>query len=223
MVLIPPPRFRGRCSLTGSQWLKWARDLQELAQNGLAYSTNPFDIERFKQARAIAAEIVSTYADVDHEHIAGLFDGESGYATPKIDVRGAVFKDSRLLLVQEILDHNRWTLPGGWADPGDTPSEAVTREIREEAGFETRVAKLAAVYDRTRRGHTAAYFSAYKLFFICEITGGQASSSMETAGIEFFKEEDLDGLDLSLGRVTAQELHMLFEHARHPELPTEYD
>lgn len=205
------------------RWLAWAQELQALAQNGLAYCKNPFDIERFEQVRRIAAEITAAYSELDPQQVLGLFTNQPGYSTPKIDVRGAVFRGQKILLVQELQDQNRWTLPGGWADTGDTPSEAVTREIREETGFETRVTKLAAVYDRTRRGHPPLFFSAYKLFFICEITGGQAASSIETGRIEFFDQADLAQLDLSLGRVTMQELLMLFDHYAQPHLPTEYD
>ena len=203
------------------RWLEWVRELQSLAQNGLAYCQNPFDIERFKQVRRVAAEMTACYADIDHEQIQGLFEGEAGYATPKVDVRGAIIQGDQILMVEEIQDNHRWTLPGGWADAGDTPSEAVLREIREEAGYEARVTHLAAVYDRTRRGHPMAFFSAYKLFFLCEITGGEASGSIETGAVKFFSENELP--ELSLGRVTEQEIHMLFEHARNPGLPTEYD
>jgi ADP-ribose pyrophosphatase YjhB (NUDIX family) len=203
------------------RWLEWVRELQSVAQNGLAYCQNAFDIERFKQVRRVAAEITAAYADIDHERVTGLFEGEAGYATPKVDVRGAIFQGDQILMVQEIQDGFRWTLPGGWADAGDTPTEAVLREIREESGYEARVTKLAAVYDRTRRGHPMAYFSAYKLFFVCEITGGEAAGSIETGEVRFFSEDDLP--ELSLGRVTPQEIHMLFEHSRNPSLPTEYD
>lgn len=205
------------------RWLRWAQELQALAQNGLAYSQNQFDIERFEQVRRIAAEMTAACSELDPQQVLGLFSNQSGYNTPKIDVRGAVFQDGKILLVQELQDQNRWTLPGGWADTGDTPSEAVIREIREESGFETQVKKLAAVYDRTRRGHPPSFFSAYKLFFICEITGGQAASSNETGKIDFFAQAELGLLDLSIGRVTLQELNMLFDHHSQPQLPTEFD
>lgn len=205
------------------RWLDWIQELQSLSQNGLAYCQDPFDIERFKQVQRIAAEMLAEYTDIDHERITGMFEGETGYATPKVDVRGAIFQDDAVLLVQELNDGSRWTLPGGWADAGDTPSEAVIREIREETGYQARCTKLAAVYDRTRQGHPRAFFSAYKLFFLCEITGGMAAASAETGEARFFKEAELPGLDLSLGRVTLNELTMLFRHARQPDLPTEFD
>ena len=203
------------------KWLEWGRALQALAQNGLAYSDNPFDIERFEAIRRISAEILASYSGMEAPRLEQLFNGEEGYATPKVDVRGAVFNEDAILLVRENMDGGRWTLPGGWADVGDTPSEAVLREIREEAGFEARVLKLAAVYDRNRRGHPAFYFSIYKLFFVCEIIGGAPSTSLETSEVDFFKEDNLP--ELSIARVTPAEIHTLFSHHRNPSLPTEYD
>jgi ADP-ribose pyrophosphatase YjhB (NUDIX family) len=202
-------------------WLDWARALQIIAQNGLAYSKDPFDVERFESVRQIAAQMVAAQTETSAGDLLDLFSGEKGYATPKIDVRGAAFQDGKVLLVRELLDQGRWTLPGGWADPGDSPSEAVLREMREESGFEARVVKLAAVFDRDRRGHPYYYFSVYKLFFLCEITGGAPAESIETGGVGFFGEHDLP--ELSLGRVTGDEIRMLFEHYRRPEIPTQFD
>jgi ADP-ribose pyrophosphatase YjhB (NUDIX family) len=203
------------------KWLEWGRALQSIAQNGLAYSKNPFDIERFEAIRRISAEILATYSGMASDQLESLFTNEAGYATPKVDVRGAVFQNDAILLVRELLDEGRWTLPGGWADVGDTPAEAVTREIREESGYETLPVKLVAVYDRARRGHPYFYFSIYKLFFLCELTGGSPVESIETGGASFFREDELP--ELSLGRVTPDEIYTLFEHYRHPELPTEFD
>ena len=203
------------------RWLEWGRALQTIAQNGLAYSTNVFDIERFEAVREISADILSTYAGVSLEKLSELFGNEAGYATPKVDVRGAVFQGDTILLVRELLDQGRWTLPGGWADVSDSPSEAVLREVREESGFEARVLKLAAVYDRRKHGHPPFYFTIYKLFFLCEITGGAPAESIETGGVGFFREDDLP--ELSIGRVTPEEIHLLFDHYRNPGLPTAFD
>lgn len=203
------------------KWLEWGRALQTIAQNGLAYAQNPFDIERYQAMRALSAEILATYSGMEPGPLLDLFSSEKGYATPKVDVRGAVIQDNKILMVKELLDHGRWTLPGGWADVTDTPRQAVEREIREESGFEAQAVKLAMVYDRTTRGHPPMYFSCYKFFFLCEITGGAAAESIETGGVAFFGEDELP--ELSLGRVTPQEIHALFTHHRQPELPTEFD
>lgn len=203
------------------RWLTWARDLQAISQNGLAYCKNEFDIERFEQVRQIAVEILAAHSGHEPSRLLDIFGGEEGYATPKVDVRGAVFRDGKILMVSELLDAGRWTLPGGWADAWDTPSGAVIREIREESGFEARAVKLAMVYDRAGHGHPKFYFSVYKFFFLCEITGGEASLSKETGGVEFFSEDQLP--ELSTTRVTAEEIHRLFDHYRSPDLPTDFD
>lgn len=203
------------------RWLEWGRALQMIAQNGLAYSKNTFDIERFEAVRKISVEILAAHSGMESAYLLDLFTQEQGYATPKVDVRGAVFRDNRILLVRELLDQGRWTLPGGWADAGDSPSGAVEREIREESGFDARAYKLAMVYDRDLHNHPRFYFPIYKLFFLCEITGGAPALSSETGGVDFFPEDALP--ELSIGRVTAEEIHALFHHYRNPDLPTDFD
>jgi ADP-ribose pyrophosphatase YjhB (NUDIX family) len=202
-------------------WLEWAMRLQALAQDGLLFAQNPFDVERYGAVRQIAAKMMAAGSGWPTERVAGIFDGETGYATPKVDVRGVVLQEGRMLLVRERTD-GRWTLPGGWADPGDTPSAAVEREIREESGYLARAVKLLAVYDRARQGHQPPHpFAIYKLFFLCELTGGQAQESDETDGVGFFGRDALP--ELSLARVTPRQLVRLFEHARHPEWPADFD
>lgn len=202
------------------KWLEWAQKLQALAQNGLTYSENPFDLERYKLIQAIAAEILVTYSNVEHRYILDLFAREVGYATPKVDVRGAVFRDDTILLVKERED-GCWTLPGGWADVGQSPSEVAVKEVLEESGYLTRAVKLLAVYDRNRQGHTPHPHYIYKLFFLCELVSGSPSTSIETEEVGFFPEEEIP--ELSLGRVTPTQITRLFEHHRNPDLPTDFD
>lgn len=202
------------------QWLDWARRLQAIAQSGLAYEPHAYDRERYEQIREIAAEMMAEGSAGAIAPIRDLFAGEAGYATPKIDVRGAVFHDHRILLVQEREDGG-WTLPGGWADVGESAADAAVREVREESGYDTRAVKLLAVYDRNRHGHPPIPFHAYKLFFQCELTGGAAASSHETAGVDWFAE---DGLPvLSTSRVTAAQIRRLFDHWRNPHWPADFD
>ena len=202
------------------KWLEWTQKLQAIAQNGLTYSENPFDIERYKSLQAIAAEIMATYSNVEHSYILNLFSQEVGYATPKVDVRGAVFRDDTILLVKERED-GCWTLPGGWADVGDSPSEVAVKEVYEESGYQTRAVKLLAVYDRDRQGHPPHPHYIYKLFFLCELVSGSPSPSIETEEVEFFAEDAIP--ELSLGRVTPSQITRLFEHYRFPDLPTDFD
>src|SRR5215212_60989 len=168
-------------------WLTWTQRLQAIAQTGLTYAADPYDIERYEQIREIAAEIAAHHTDAGFERISGLFADQAGYTTPKIDVRGVVFRDDMILLVKERSDGG-WTLPGGWADVGDSPGEAVVREIAEESGYLTRVVKLLALYDRNKHGHPPYPFHAYKIFFLCELIGGAATTSSETEAVDFFPE-----------------------------------
>ena len=203
-------------------WLRWAKQLAALAQNGLTYSDNEYEIDRYQQIRQIAAEMMAAGFDLDAKTFLDLFSRERGYATPKVDVRGVVFRDDKILLVKEKLDDG-WTLPGGWADPCQSPSEAVVREVFEESGFEVRVTKLAAVYDRSKHPHQPLMpFHLYKMFFLCEITGGQAQESYETTAVEFFAENEIPA-KLSISRTLPFQIARMFEHHRNPALPTDFD
>lgn len=202
------------------KWLAWARRLQVIADAGLTYSREPFDRERFEALREIVAEILADHAGADLGAARLLLDGEQGYATPKVDVRAAVFRDGRILMVRERSDR-LWTLPGGWADAGDAPSAAVEREVREESGYEARARKLALVYDRDRHGHPPFAFAIYKLFFVCELTGGAPAQSLETEDVGWFPADALPAL--SLTRVNPAEIERLFAHHRDMSLPTEFD
>lgn len=202
-------------------WLVWARALNAVAQTGLHYAKDPFDAERYEEVRAIAAEMLAAGAGAPVAEIAGLLHGEVGYATPKVAVRGAVFRDDRILLVREVID-GRWSLPGGWADVNQGPAECIEREIEEESGFTARATKLAAVWDRRRHGHAPVRIHyVYMLYFICELTGGAARPSSETSAVDFFAEDALP--ELSTVRVTAAQIRRMFEHRRHPDLPTDFD
>ena len=204
------------------KWLIWARELQAIAQSGLAFTQDPYDRECYEQVRALAARIMSEHSGLDATRIAALFETQTGYATPKVDVRGAVFRDGRVLLVRENADQGRWTLPGGWADVNESPAECVVREVREESGFEVVARKLAAVYDRGRHPHTPPYpFHIYKLFFICELIGGSATAGLETSDVAFFDEHALP--ELSVSRVLDYQIRRMFEHARSPTLAADFD
>ena len=202
-------------------WLGWAQRLQAIAQTGLTYCRDPFDTERYEAIREIAAELMAGGAGLeDSRPIMDFFKGDVGYATPKVDVRAAVFDRGRLLLVRERED-GCWTLPGGWADIGSAPSINAIREVREESGYEAEAVKLAAVYDRNRQGHPPIPSYTYKLFFICRLTGGTPAHSNETDGVDFFDESNIP--QLSLTRVTPVQIRHMFDHFRHPEWPTSFD
>lgn len=206
--------------MAAPQWLGWVQRLQAIAQIGLAFSTDPYDRERYEQIRELAVEMAAAQTETAPELIRGLFNAQQGYSTPKVDVRGAVIHEGRLLLVREATD-GRWSLPGGWADVWDAPSQAVAREIAEESGYEAQARKLVAVYDRARHPHPPHPFAVYKLFFLCELNGGAARSSHETPEVGWFAPDALP--ELSTGRVHAGQIARCFAHHADPHLPTEFD
>lgn len=202
------------------RWIGWAQELQAIAQNGLHYATNDYDRERYEAIARIAAEIHAEHLGLPAAAVLPVFLGEAGHATPKVDVRGVVFDGDALLLVREREDGG-WTLPGGWADIGDSPASAVVREIWEESGYRTRAQKVLAVLDRNRQGHPPHPFHIYKILIQCGLLGGEATPSNETSEIGFFREHEIP--ELSLARVLPQQIRRLFEHRLHPEWPADFD
>jgi ADP-ribose pyrophosphatase YjhB (NUDIX family) len=200
--------------------LAWARKVQAIAQNGLMFSQDPFDRERFAQLQDLVATILSAELDIPLGRAKALWDKEDGYATPKVDVRGGVFDGDKVLLVRERSD-GKWTLPGGWVDVNDAPSEAVVREIYEESGYRAKAIKLAALVDKNRQPHPPSVHHIYKLFFLCELTGGTATISNETDAVEFFPLNSLP--ELSTGRALSSQIERLYVHQLNKDLPTDFD
>ncbi len=204
-------------------WLVWAREIQATAQTGLAYCRDPYDADRYRSLQRLAARIMADHTSADATRIEALFAAESGYASPKVGVRGAVFDDRcRILMVRERADGDRWTLPGGWADVNQTPAESVAREVFEESGYRVRPIKLAAVWDRARQNHPPGPFSVVRMFFVCALEGGAPSTSLETSEIGWFAEGDVP-TDLSRARVLPMQITSMFEHWRNPALATEFE
>jgi ADP-ribose pyrophosphatase YjhB (NUDIX family) len=202
--------------------LEWAREVQAIAQNGLLFSKDPFDRERYVQLQQLVTSILSTELGISSERVEGFWSDDGGYTTPKVDVRGGVFADGKVLLVRERSD-GKWTLPGGWVDVNDAPSDAVEREIREESGYLAKATKLAALFDKNNptHGHPPGVHHIYKLFFLCELTGGTATISNETDAVEFFPVDALP--PLSTGRATASQIQRLYQHQLNKDLPTDFD
>jgi ADP-ribose pyrophosphatase YjhB (NUDIX family) len=197
--------------------------LAALAQDGLTYGADDYDLDRYRQVSRLAVELLATLSGRPADELAMELGRDSGYATPKIDVRGAIFDDrERVLLMRERTD-GRWSLPGGWADPGDAPSAAVTREILEETGYHSSAVKLIACWDREVQGNPPPLpVHVYKLFFLCRSDGTvQAPAALETLDVGWF---GLDALPpLSLGRVNHRQLERALAHYRDPSRPTEFD
>ena len=206
--------------MSGSlRWLNWAAELQSLAQAGLEYSRDPYDLDRYERIRGIAAEMVSHMSDVPVEKVRELFCDESGYQTPKLDTRAAVFENDRILLVRE--NDGLWSLPGGWADIGISAAENAAKEVREEAGLEVRVERLIAVQDRARHNRPVLAHSVCKLFFLCTALGGSFRENIETTQSAYFPEDGLP--PLSESKNTAEQVRMCFEAYRSPDWTVLFD
>jgi ADP-ribose pyrophosphatase YjhB (NUDIX family) len=203
-----------------SSTLDLARRLLAISQTGLHYCEEEYERERYREVAEIGAQLAAATAPEHADKIAALWAAEEGYATPKVDVRGAVFRGNTVLLVRERVD-GKWTMPGGWADVNDTPSFAVEKEIEQESGYTARAVKLAAVFDRNKHNHPAFIFHIWKMFFVCEITGGSPRESYETTGVDFFPIDALP--ELSTGRVTEAQIRRVYEHHLHRALATEFD
>jgi ADP-ribose pyrophosphatase YjhB (NUDIX family) len=202
------------------KWLQWAREIQALSQAGSHYAVDNYQRERYARLSEIAAEIISAQSDLDQEPLVKLFTQQVGYPTPRVDVRAAVFKEGKLLLVRER-DDGGWTMPGGWADVGDIPSESAERETMEEAGFRVKARKLIGVYDANRTG-PLEIFHAFKIIFLCEIMDGVASPSYETSEAAFFGPDEIPAI-LSRERTKLRHIHDAFAALEDPQQQTVFD
>ena len=197
--------------------------LSALAQDGLTFAANPYEVDRYQQVSRLATDLLAALSGQPADELAIELGRDSGYATPKVDVRGAIFDDQqRVLLMQEKTD-GRWSLPGGWADPGDSPSSAVTREILEETGYHSSAVKLIACWDREiQQNPPPLAVHVYKLFFLCRPDGTvQPPAALETLDVGWFAIGELP--PLSLGRVNHRQLERALAHHLNPSLPTEFD
>jgi len=201
-------------------WLRWVKRLQAIAQDGLTYARDGYDLGRYEQVREIAAEILAAHSAGALQDARALLELETGPATPKVDARAAVFRGGEILLVKEP-DDSGWSIPGGWADVGESASESAVREVREESGYLVRAVRLISAYDRDRHGHTPLPYHVYRLVFLCEILERTPARAVEAEGVGFFGENELP--ELSLTRVTPAQIRRFFEHHRRPDLPTDFD
>ena len=200
-------------------WLKWISEIQAIAQSGLTYSNNEFDKERYIRLQEIIAELAAHCSGNQLKDIVNIFSLEKGYATPKLDVRSFILKENKLLLVKERSD-NLWTLPGGWIDVNESPSEAVVRETKEETGYDVSAIKLLALWDKLKHDHPPQWPHTYICFFYCEIISGEPAENIEIADQGFF---DLNELPLlSKHRVTEKQIIRLYELVRNSQ-PTQFD
>jgi len=207
-------------NISGFNWLEIAREIQQLSQTGLAFAVTDYEKKRYERLTEITAEIVEHHTNLEKESLKKVLMEHPGYATPKIDVRAAVIKDGKILLVQEATD-NCWAMPGGWADVGDIPSEVAIRECKEESGYNVKPVKVIGVFDANRNGRPLEFFHAFKIIFLCELINGEAKTSDETIDVNFF---DFNNLPLlSLNRTNKKHLDEIKLHLQNPDRKTFFD
>ncbi len=201
------------------KWKEWAQEIFSLSQAGLTYSGNEFDIERYKRLQQITAEMIASQSMLEKEAVLESFAMQAGYVTPKVDVRGAVVHEGRILLIQERAD-GMWAMPGGWADLGNSPASVAEREVWEESGFRVRAEKVVAVLDANRI-EPFEFYHAYKIIFLCRLLEGEPHTSHETLAVDFFQPDRLP--PLSVYRTNEAMLKEVFAHVADRHRPTAFD
>lgn len=202
------------------EFLNLAKRIQAIAQAGLAYTENPYDMERFEELREISVQMMHLLSTEKVEVIRDLFAGRSGYQTPMVDVRAVVFQEKKILMVKEKED-NGWALPGGWADVGYTASEVAVKEVKEESGLEVKANRLLAVIDKKCHDHPPQPFYIYKLFILCDIVGGGLNAGIETLDVNYFSRDEIPSL--SLDRNVPSQIVLMFEYLDDPKKEVYFD
>lgn len=201
------------------KWMEWAQEIFSLSQSGLTYSGNEYDIERYKRLQQITAEMIASQSEMEKESVLKSFSMQAGYITPKVDVRGAVVKDGKILLIQERAD-DRWAMPGGWADLGNSPASVAEREVWEESGYRVKAEKVIAVIDANRI-EPFEFYHAYKIIFLCTVLEGEPRTSYETLAVDFFDPNHLP--PLSIYRTNEDMIREVFAHLQNPVRPASFD
>ena len=201
-------------------WIEYAIRIQSIAQAGLYYGKDPYDKERYEELRTISAEMLSDRTDFPASKVYNLFCCETGYQTPKIDTRAAVFIDGKILLVHE--KNGTWSLPGGWCDIDQSVASNTVKEVKEEAGFTVSAEKLIAVQDWRRHNVTNYAFGVIKIFVLCKYESGEFRENSETTETGLFEENEIPE-NLAVEKCTREQIMMCFESFRHPDAPTLFD
>ena len=202
------------------KFLNWAAELQSLAQAGLYYSVDKFDIERFQRIREISAEMIALKSELSFEKVTNLFCCEIGYQTPKVDTRAAIFEDEKILLVRE--NNGKWALPGGWCDVNKSPAENIVKEVKEEAGLDVVVNKLIAVQDRDKHNLPQYIYGVVKIFYLCTSKGGTFKENIETLESKYFSENELPSM-MANEKCTSEQVKLCFEANRAEFWETQFD
>ena len=202
------------------KWLKWAIEIQSLAQSGLAYTNNVYDIERYEKLREISAEMIAEKSNLNLEKVKDLFCNETGYQTPKIDTRAVIFKDNKILLTHE--NNGTWALPGGWCDVLESVESNTIKEAKEETGLDVKATKVIAIQDRNKHNTPVYAYGVCKVFILCEVVGGKFEENIETTEIKYFSLEDLPQ-NLAEEKTNKEQIEMCFEAYNNKDWQTQFD
>lgn len=202
------------------KWLEWAIEIQNLAQIGLTYTDNPYDVERYERLREIANEMIAEKSNIPKEKVKELFCNGVGYPTPKLDTRAAIFKDNKILLVHEKND--TWSLPGGWVDVLQSIGSNTIKEVKEEAGLDAKTVKIIAVQDRNKHNYPVYAYGICKVFVLCELLGGTFKENVETTEIKYFGQDELPN-NLANEKNTKEQIEMCFKAANDDNWQTIFD
>jgi ADP-ribose pyrophosphatase YjhB (NUDIX family) len=202
------------------KWLKWAIEIQSLAQSGLAYTNNVYDIERYEKLREISAEMIAEKSNLNLEKVKDLFCNETGYQTPKIDTRAVIFKDNKILLTHE--NNGTWALPGGWCDVLESVESNTIKEAKEETGLDVKAIKVIAIQDRNKHNTPVYAYGVCKVFILCEVIGGKFEENIETTEIKYFSLEDLPQ-NLAEEKTNKEQIEMCFKAHNNNDWQTQFD
>ena len=200
--------------------IKWAMEIQSLAQAGLAYTNNVYDIERYERLREISAEIIEEKSNLNLEKVKDLFCSETGYQTPKIDTRAVIFKDDKILLTHE--NNGTWSLPGGWCDVLESVGSNTIKEVKEETGLDVENIKIISVQDRNKHNKPIYAYGVCKIFVQCNIIGGEFIENIETTEIKYFSLDEIPN-NLAEEKTNREQIEMCFEAYKNVNWQTQFD
>lgn len=202
------------------KWLKWAMEIQSLAQAGLNYTDNVYDIERYERLREISAEMIAEKSDISLDKVKDLFCNETGYQTPKIDTRAAIFKDNKILLTHE--NNGTWSLPGGWCDVLESVGSNTKKEVKEETGLDVETVKIISIQDRNKHNKPIYAYGVCKVFVLCNVTGGEFIKNIETTEIKYFSLDEIPS-NLAEEKTNKEQIEMCFKAIKDKNWQTQFD
>lgn len=200
--------------------VKWAMEIQSLAQSGLAYTSNAYDIERYERLREISAEMMAEKTNISLDKVKDLFCNETGYQTPKIDTRAVIFRDDKILLTHE--NNGTWSLPGGWCDVLESVGSNTIKEVKEETGLDVETIKIISIQDRNKHNKPIYAYGVCKIFVLCNVIGGEFVQNIETTEIKYFSLDEIPN-NLAEEKTNREQIKMCFEAYKNINWQTQFD